>query len=109
MTNFIRQWRERPTEENPEGISQGKLAELSKLSDGSISNYETGKSDPSIGALQAISKALGVPRGMLLDVDPTKDPELWDSWLRATPGERQNLNKVAAGLVGPRRPAKRRA
>jgi ribosome-binding protein aMBF1 (putative translation factor) len=107
--NFIRQWRELPRPAYPKGWSQGKLASESGVSLSSISAYERGENDPSIKFLGMISKALGVPRGVLLDVDPTKDPELWDAWLRASPSERQSLNKVAAGLVGPLSARKRRA
>lgn len=78
VNNFIRQWRERAD------MSQEALSEESGVSVASISAYERGTSDPSMEYLQKLAEALDVPRGMLLDVDPTKDAPLWASVLRAT-------------------------
>lgn len=77
-THFIRQFRER------ENWSQEVLAEKSGLSLSSISAYERGDTDPSLEALQKLADAFGVPRGMLLDVNPLEDPPLWASVLKAT-------------------------
>lgn len=78
VTNFIREWREEAE------WSQELLSEKSGVSVASISAYERGETDPSIEYLEKLSKALGVPRGMLLDVDPTADPPLWASVMKAT-------------------------
>lgn len=106
-TNFVREWRERPTEEFPGGMSQEALSERSGLSVSSISAYERMTNDPSIDALQKLSNAFGVPRGMILDVDPRQDAELWDAYQRADASQRAALCRIAAGLVPPRK--KRRA
>lgn len=78
VNNFIRQHREAAD------LTLEDLAAASGVSLSSISAYERGEIDPSIKYLHKLSKALGVPRGMLLDVDPTLDPPLWASVLRAT-------------------------
>ena len=100
VNNFIRQWREMPRPGHPKGWSQGKLADVSGVSLSSISAYERGENDPSMEFLQMLSDALGVPRGMLLDVDPTLDTELWAVYLRADKGQRDAIGRMAAGLVG---------
>jgi transcriptional regulator with XRE-family HTH domain len=107
-TNFLREWRERPTEEFPDGMGQETLADRSGLSVSSVSAYERSENDPSLDALAKLSKALGVPKGMLLDVDPREDPELWDAYLRADAGQREALGRMASGLVGPPKAKKRK-
>ncbi len=97
-TNFIREWREWA------GLTQAQLAEASGLSGGSISAYELGTMDPSLEALKAISAALRVPMGMLLDVDPREDAPLWAGFLRATKDQRHEIGRIVAALVGPPKP-----
>jgi DNA-binding XRE family transcriptional regulator len=77
-TNFVRQWRERAD------MTQEDLAADAGVSLSSISAYERGETDPSIDALKKLSNALGVPRGMILDVNPDLDPPLWAVVLKAT-------------------------
>lgn len=77
-SNFVRQWRERAD------MTQEDLAEGAGISLSSVSAYERGETDPSIDALKKLALALGVPRGMILDVNPELDPPLWASVLKAT-------------------------
>lgn len=91
--HFLRQWRERATPEFPNGMSQEELADRSELSLSSISAYERGTNDPSLEALQKLSKALGVPRGMLVDIDPSENSGLWGAYLQA-------------GIIGPEKTRK---
>lgn len=100
-SHFVREWRERPTPKFPHGMSQEQLAERSKLSVSSISSYERGGNDPSLKALQKLSAALDVPRGMLIDVNPNEDGALWDAYFRADETQRTTLTKMAIGLIGP--------
>ena len=102
-THFLRQWRERPTDEFPNGMTQEELADRSGLSLSSISAYETGGTDPSLDALQKLSTALGVPRGMITDIDPSYDPDLWTVYLQLDGDQRETLGRMAAGLVEPKR------
>lgn len=57
-------------------MSQEELAGEAGLSVASISAYEqeNGGNEPSVSALKKLSDALGVPRGMILDIDPNDAP-----------------------------------
>lgn len=92
--NFVREWREHfdMTQEDLEGASGLSIA--------SISAYERGDNQPSIHALGKLSKAWGIPKGMILDVDPTADPSIWDSYLRATDTQKREIGRIVGALVG---------
>lgn len=92
--NFVRQWREHFE------MTQEELAAESALSVPSISAYERGDNQPSLDALAKLSKALGIPKGMILDVDPTGDPSIWDGYLRATETQRREIGRIIGALVG---------
>ena len=93
--NFLREWRE-----NAE-MTQEELAGESGLSVGSISAYELGTNAPSLDALSKLSKALGVPKGMILDVNPLDDQPLWSGYLRANETQRREIGRIVGALVGP--------
>jgi transcriptional regulator with XRE-family HTH domain len=93
--HFIREWREWA------GLTQETLAERSGLSVASVSAYERGESDPSMGALDALAKAIGVSRGMLLDVNPFDDPPLWAGFTRASKAQKEEIGRIVGALVGP--------
>lgn len=99
--NKIKAWRE------ASGWTIEELAEKAKLSPGSISNYELGRNEPSIEALGKLSKAFGVPKGMLLDVDPAGEPNLWSAFSRASESQRRDIGRMAEALVGADKPKKR--
>lgn len=50
------------------GLSQAKLAELTKIPASSISNFEAGKREPAFTSLVALVKALGISADYLLGV-----------------------------------------
>lgn len=52
------------------GISQQKLAALTGMTQGYISQIETGSRQPSIGNLRILAKALGCKQGKLLGLLP---------------------------------------
>lgn len=108
QTHFIREWRERKTDEFPKGMSQEVLSERSGVSVSSISAYERGDNDPSLEALQKLADVFGVPRGMLTDVDPSADPQLWEVYLRANKEEREALGRMAASFIKPTSRPRRR-
>lgn len=83
-------------------MSQETLAERAGLSLSSISAYERGSTDPSLEALQRLSDALGVPRGMLVDVDPSGEPALWAAFLRASDSQRRDMSRAFEAVVAPR-------
>lgn len=88
------------------GMTLETLAEESGLSVSSISAYERGGNDPSLEAAGLLAEAMGITRGMLLDIDPREDPTLWAAFLRANPAQRRDLARMADALVGP--PPKRK-
>jgi transcriptional regulator with XRE-family HTH domain len=94
-SNFVREWRE-----NAE-MTQEDLAAQSGLSLGSISAYELGTNNPSLDALAKLERALGVPRGMLLDVNPVEDQPLWSGYLRASETQKREIGRIVGALVGP--------
>jgi transcriptional regulator with XRE-family HTH domain len=94
-TNFVREWRE-----NAE-MTQEDLAAESGLSLGSISAYELGTNNPSLDALAKLEKAFGVPRGMILDVNPVEDQPLWSGYLRASETQKREIGRIVGALVGP--------
>lgn len=85
-------------------MTQEALAEKAGLSVGGISAYERGATDPSIDALQKLEDALGVPKGMLLDVNPDDDPPLWAGFLRASKSQKEEIGRIVGALVGPFKP-----
>jgi transcriptional regulator with XRE-family HTH domain len=99
--NQVRAWREHFE------MTLEDLADASGLSVASISNYEQGRNEPSIDALGKLSKAFGVPKGMILDVDPAGDPDLWSAFSRATEAQRRDMGRMADALVGPQKPKKK--
>jgi transcriptional regulator with XRE-family HTH domain len=49
------------------GLSQYALAKRAKISRVYVNKLETGRSDPTVGMLQRLAKALGVPVTALLE------------------------------------------
>jgi transcriptional regulator with XRE-family HTH domain len=93
-THLIREWREWAE------MTQEELAGASGLSVGSISAYELGTNDPSMDAAKKIADAIGIPKGMLLDVNPLEDPPLWAGFLRASSTQRREIGRIIGALVG---------
>lgn len=89
--NFLAKWRGAMTQED--------LSEKSGVSVGMISSIEGQKSGYSGESLQKLADALGITKGMILDVDPTGDEELWSLVLRANPKEREQIAKHATVIV----------
>lgn len=94
--NHVRGWREAA------GLTIEELAEASGLSPSSVSNYETGRNEPSMAALEKLSSALKIPKGMILDVDPAGAPTLWSAFVRASESQKQDLGRMAEALVRPK-------
>ncbi len=65
------------------GLSQTKLAEMTGLTQATLSNLESGKHDPHLETLRMLARALGVPPAALLEEDDPKEVAL-----EATPEER---------------------
>lgn len=65
--HFIREWRKYRK------LTQEELAEMVGLSNGAISQLETGRINYTQGTLEDIADALGCTAGDLLSRDPNKD------------------------------------
>lgn len=100
VTNFIKLWRLRQLDQSGVPWTQERLSEESGVSVASISAYESGAIDPSMQYLQKLADALGVTRGMLLDVNPDDDPPLWAGFLRASEIQRREIGRIVGALVG---------
>lgn len=94
-TNFVRQWREWAE------MTQEVLAEEADVSLSSISAYELGTNDPSIKAAGKLAAAMGITRGMLLDINPLEDDALWSGYLRASENQKREIGRMVGALVGP--------
>jgi transcriptional regulator with XRE-family HTH domain len=92
--NFVREWREHFD------MTQEDLAAEAELSVPSISAYERGDNQPSIEALGKLAKVWGIPKGMILDVNPQDDPSIWDGYLRATETQKREIDRIIGALVG---------
>lgn len=93
--NFVREWREHFE------MTQDDLAAEAEMSIPSISAYERGDNQPSMEALGKLAKAFGIPKGMILDVNPQEEPSIWDGYLRASETQRREIGRIVGALVGP--------
>lgn len=91
---FLKEWR------IFRGYTVEDLAEKAKMSAGNISAIENRKQGFSSEGLEKLADALEITWGMLLDVDPSKEPAMWALWQRATPEQRANITAVTKALVG---------
>lgn len=80
-----------------------QLAEKADYSAGSISSVERGEQGLSDDSRERLAKALRITPGMLLEVNPDDDSDLWGIITAATPEERDQIAKVARALVKARR------
>lgn len=96
---FLAEWREF------RGFTQEELADRAGLSVGLISAIESQKSAYSAESLDNLARALGIERGMLLDVSPKGAETLWNTILRANADQREQIARHAEVIA----PAKRKA
>jgi hypothetical protein len=69
------------------------------MSAGNVSAIENRKQGFSSEGLEKLADALEITWGMLLDIDPSKEPAMWALWQHATPEQRANIAAVAKALV----------
>jgi transcriptional regulator with XRE-family HTH domain len=92
---WLRQARERA------GKSQSGAAEFlgfSKTSKSTISDYETGRTVPSLRVLRRLADWYGVPLALLTNPRPTAEEMLDDSVLEGSTLEREGWDEEQAGL-----------
>lgn len=103
MTNhrptYIRQWRKH------RGYSLDKLAQMVPMDKSNLSKVERGILPYNQEMLERLAVALMTDPASLLIRDPTRDDAIWSIWDKASPGERSQIESVAAALVS----AKKRA
>lgn len=95
---FLAEWRDF------RGLTQEELAAKANVSVGLISAIESQKSAYSAESLDSLARALGIERGMLLDVSPKGAESLWSTILRADPNQREQIARHAEVIA----PAKKR-
>lgn len=82
------------------GLSQAQLAERLNVSDATVSRIEKGLQNWDQEFLKAAADALRCTPADLLVRDPSAPGAIWSIWEQAKPGEREQIEKVAAALVG---------
>ena len=97
---YLAEWREF------RGLTQEELAAKADLSVGLISAIESQKSAYSAESLDSLARALGIERGMLLDVSPKGSETLWATVLRADAGQREQIARHAEVIAPPKRKAR---
>lgn len=90
---FIRQWRKYRK------LSIQKLADRIDMSNGAVSNIETGKTGYNQATLEAIATALSCEPADLLMRNPLDPEAIWSLWDRAEPAQRKQIIRVIKGLL----------
>lgn len=93
---FLAEWRDF------RGLTQEELAAKADLSVGLVSAIEGQKSAYSAESLDRLAAALGIERGMLLDVSPKGAESLWATILRANQDQREQIARHAE-VIAPQR------
>jgi transcriptional regulator with XRE-family HTH domain len=96
---FIRQWRQHRS------LSLDQLAERVPMDKSNLSKVERGILPYNQEMLERLADALMTDPASLLMRDPTRADAIWSIWDSASPGERTQIENVAAALVS----AKKRA
>jgi transcriptional regulator with XRE-family HTH domain len=92
---YLREWREH------RGLTLEQLAEKVDASVGQVSMLETGDRGLSARWARKLALALDTAPGNLLDYPPDQSPaKVVNIWSRATPAEREQLEKVAEAMLG---------
>jgi transcriptional regulator with XRE-family HTH domain len=90
---FIRQWRKFRK------LSIEKLADRIDMSNGAVSNIETGKTGYNQATLEAIAEALRCEPADLLMRNPLEPEAIWSLWDRAHPAQRKQILRIIEGLL----------
>lgn len=98
---FLAQWREFRQ------LTQEELADASGVSVGMISSIEGATSGYSAESLHKLAGALGIEAGMILSVNPERDPSLWALVSQASDKERDQIAKHASVIVTKKSAGKR--
>ena len=96
---FIRQWRKH------RGYSLDRLAQMVPMDKSNLSKVERGILPYNQEMLERLADALMTDPASLLMRDPTRPDAIWSIWEQASPGERAQIETVAAALVAARKSA----
>lgn len=80
------------------------LAEKARVSTGTISGIEGGRSGFTHTTISKLSKALHTTPGALLGLNPLAHAEFWSIWDRADERQRERIQDHAFGVVGKIKP-----
>lgn len=81
------------------GLTQAQLAERLAVSDATVSRIESGEQNWDQEFLQAAAEVLRCAPADLLVRDPTQPGAVWSLWERAAPGQREQIDQMAAVIV----------
>lgn len=90
---FIRQWRKY------RNLTIEKLADRIGMSNGNLSNIETGKTGYSQETLEDIAEALRCDPADLLMRNPADPEAIWTLWEQAQPAQRKQIIGIIKGLL----------
>lgn len=91
--NFIRAWRQ------AKHMSLEQLAARVPMDKGNLSKVERSLLPYNQEMLERLAEALGTEPASLLMRDPSSPTPIWSIWDRASPGQRRQIEEVAATLL----------
>jgi transcriptional regulator with XRE-family HTH domain len=91
--SFVRAWRERAK------MSIDDLAAMAAVDKGNLSKLERGKLPYNQDVMERIAEALRTDVASLLTRDPSAPTPIWALMDRASPAERDQIERVAEALV----------
>lgn len=94
---FMRQWRQHRHK------TLVQVAEHLHVTHGYLSKVERGKQPYNQELLEALAELYNCDVVDLLIRDPSQQEGIWSIWEQAKPGERRQIESVAAALIGTRR------
>ena len=79
-----------------------ELAEKAGLAIGTISGIENQTAGYSPESLDSLARALDIPPGWILSMDPNGADDIWHLWHHAEAEDRANLLRAAHAFLKPR-------
>jgi len=96
---FLRQWRQH------RGYSLDKLADRVPMDKSNLSKVERGILPYNQDLLERLADALMTDPASLLMRNPANPAAIWSIWDQASPGERAQIESVAAALISAKKQA----
>lgn len=104
--HFIRQWRESRHWTQDQLVERLRAFDDPKLpgTSASLSRVENFHQPYTQRLLEALADIFQTDPGSLIMRDPTRSETIWSIWDRASPGEREQISRVAESLITYRPP-----